>query len=172
MSTPKNIILCGFMGTGKSTVGRAVAAQIGWRFIDTDHLIERRTGRSVSRIFEEDGEPAFRAIEARLCTELAVWRDVVIATGGGIVLSPVNRANLVRAGMVICLEAPAEEIAARLAHATDRPLIRGDDPVGAIRHLMNERAEAYAALPYHLNTAGGTIEEAAARVIALWKTAG
>jgi shikimate kinase len=169
MSTPKNIILCGFMGTGKSTVGRLVATRIGWRFVDTDRLIERRTGRTIKTIFAEEGEAAFRAIEAKLCTEIPVWRDVVIATGGGIVLNPVNRANLCRAGLVVCLEAPAEEINARVGHSSDRPLIAAEDPLTRIQRLLEERAEAYGALPNHINTAGYTIEEAAERVIALWK---
>src|SRR5689334_5573582 len=129
MSTPENIILCGFMGTGKTTVGTVIAAQLGWRFVDMDRLLEAQLGgRTISQIFAEDGEPFFRMWESRICEEMAWSNHEVIATGGGAVLNPANREALNRAGMVVCLEASPDEIVARLDGATDRPLLAGADP--------------------------------------------
>ncbi len=169
MTTPENIILCGFMGTGKTTVGKLVAERLGWRFVDTDQVIESRDGRSIKAIFAQDGEAAFRRMEAELCAELVGWRRTVIATGGGIVLEPANRENLASAGLVVCLEAPASEIVGRLSGVTDRPLLADADPVVRINDLLAARAEAYSALPYHVNTAGCLPEHVAQQVIALWR---
>src|SRR4051812_8953129 len=90
MTTRDNIILCGFMGTGKTTIGQRVSARLDWQFIDTDQVIEARQGRLIREIFAQDGEPAFRRLESELCLELSSWRHMVIATGGGIVLNPDN----------------------------------------------------------------------------------
>lgn len=166
---PGTIILCGFMGTGKTTVGRFVAARLGWRFVDTDRLIEQRAGQSVADIFANEGEAAFRARERELCAEISSWRRVIVATGGGIVLDPANRDALVRAGLAVCLDAPAEEIARRLKHSRTRPLLAGPDRLTRIRDLMASRADAYAALPFRVNVAGREVEDIAAEIIALWR---
>ncbi len=169
---PANIILCGFMGTGKTTVGRFIASQLGWRFVDTDRLIEKRAGRSVSAIFANEGEAAFRARERQLCQEIGGWRRVVIATGGGIVLDPTNRQALIAAGLAVCLDAPAEEIARRLEQSRSRPLLTGPDRLARIRELLASRADAYAALPHRINVAGREAGDVAAEIIRLWRSAG
>jgi shikimate kinase len=169
MSIPENIILCGFMGTGKSTVGRLIADRLGWRFVDTDQLIEAQVGRTVSQIFAGDGEAFFRQWESRICRELIGARHEVIATGGGIVLDPANREALNRAGLVVCLDAPATEIVARLAGAVDRPLLAGADPVARVTELLAARAGAYGAIRNHVDTAGKTPQEVAMRIVALWE---
>ena len=169
MNRPENIILCGFMGTGKSTVGRLIAERLGWRFVDTDQLIEERAGRTVKDIFAQDGEAVFRQWESRICQELAALQKTVIATGGGIVLNPDNRDALARAGLVVCLDAPASEIVARLAGVTDRPLLAGADPVTRVAELLAARASAYGALEHHVATAGKTPQEVAALVMAVWE---
>jgi shikimate kinase len=165
-----NIILCGFMGTGKSTIGRIVASRLGWQFVDTDHVIEARQGKTIREIFESEGEDSFRQLETDLCKELSTWTKHVVATGGGIVLRPENRMLLKQAGMTICLEAPAEEIFRRLQHATNRPLLAGPDPQQRIKELMEARAEAYGSLPYHLSTTGCKPSDTANLVIRLWKS--
>lgn len=139
----RNIILTGFMGTGKSTVGRRLAQRLGWKSVDTDELIERQAGKTISRIFEEDGEPAFREIEAQIARGLEKIEGYVIATGGGIVLRAENLAALKRAGRVVLLEATAETIYERTKRHAHRPLLRGPDPLGNIRRLLDERREAY-----------------------------
>jgi shikimate kinase len=168
-SQPDNIILCGFMGTGKTTVGKLIAAKMGWQFVDTDQVIEARQGQTVSAIFAEAGESAFRQMESALCVEMIGWRQTVIATGGGIVLREENRANLNRAGLVVCLDAPADEIVARLSGATDRPLLAGDNPTVRIAELLAARESVYGALPCHVHTAGHAPHEIAEAIIALWK---
>ncbi len=108
--TQPNIILTGFMGTGKTSVGREVAVRTGRPFLDLDDLIAQRAGRSIPDIFARDGEPAFRALESHLCQELRQPKGWVVATGGGAALNPTNREALAAGGTVICLEADAETI--------------------------------------------------------------
>jgi len=169
---PANIILCGFMGTGKTTIGQIIAGRLGWSFVDTDQVIEERQGKAIRMIFAEAGEPYFRRLESDLCIELATWRQTVIATGGGTVVKPENRAALQRAGLVVCLDAPAEAIAARLAGVTDRPMLAGDDPAARIRELLAMRVSAYSAIPCHVDTAGRSPEAIADEVIQLWQQSG
>ena len=170
MITPDNIILCGFMGTGKTTVGKIVASRLNWRFVDTDHLIERKQGRTISAIFAEDGEAAFRKLESEMVATLRHVRCMVIATGGGILLNPDNRDSLQRSGLVICLDAPADEIVARLAAYTDRPLLSSPNPKERVAELLAVRDSAYAAIQHHVNTSGRTPEQIAEAVLSLRET--
>lgn len=167
----KNIILCGFMGTGKSTVGQLLASRMGWRFVDTDKLIESRHGKSIPQIFAQEGEPAFRALEHALCEEIGTWKQTVISTGGGIVVDPENRAALINAGLVVCLDAPPDEIAKRLlaADQPERPMLAGGDPAQRIAELMATREVAYHALPHRINTVGITPNHIADQIVNLWK---
>src|SRR3954469_4529576 len=98
-----NIALIGFMGTGKSSVGQLVAAQLHFAFLDTDHMIEARAGRTVSELFEQEGEPAFREREHQLVEELAQRRKTVISTGGGLPVRTENMASLKTHSLVVCL---------------------------------------------------------------------
>lgn len=167
-SGPANLILCGFMGTGKTTIGRILAGRLGWRFVDTDTLIEQRQNRSVQEIFKTDGEPAFRQLESDLCAEIVGWRETVIATGGGIVLNPLNRVNLQRAGLVVCLNASTTTLVSRLSYSKDRPLLAGTDAAQRIFDLLHIRAEAYAALPYQIDTTDCSPLQVAQVIADLW----
>lgn len=171
-SAHDNIVLTGFMGTGKTAVGRAVAERLGRWFIDMDDVIERRAHKSISAIFAEQGEMAFRLLEAELCHELAQERDLVIATGGGALIPETNREALGRSGLLICLTAPVEVILERLAGADDRPLLAGSERRERIEALLAQRAAAYAAIPHQIDTAGLTVEEVADQVIRLARRAG
>jgi shikimate kinase/3-dehydroquinate synthase len=162
-----NIILTGFMGTGKTSVGREVAAQLGRAFIDLDDLIAERAGRPISAIFAQDGEATFRALESAICQEVRQPAALVIATGGGAVLDPANREALEAGGTVVCLEADPATIVTRLAGGDGRPLLSGPDRPARIADLLAERARAYAALPNHLDTSRLTIAAAAERVMAI-----
>jgi len=167
MNSGGNIILTGFMGTGKSTVGRLLAARLGWRFVDTDALIEARQGQSVAAIFREQGEAAFRRMEATLALELAAEKNLVIASGGKFMLAAEN-ARVLSANHVFCLTATPEEILARII--TDgparRPLLAGADPAAAIGRLLAERAAAYGRFPA-ISTSGKTPDEIANEILAL-----
>jgi len=123
MSQP-NIILTGFMGTGKSTVGRLLAKKTGYRFVDTDTLIEQQTGKTITEIFTTQGEKAFRHLETELVKKLAKKGGQVIATGGGLVLNPDNVKELSRTGKIFCLTATADEILQRVKQQENtRPLL-------------------------------------------------
>ncbi len=161
----RNIVLTGFMGTGKTAVGHRVAQQLGRPFVDMDAVIEQRTGKPISAIFAEQGEPSFRLMEAELCRELAALRGLVIATGGGALVPAANRQALARSSLLICLTAPPELVLDRLANAGDRPLLAVPDRLERIRDLLGQRAEAYAAIPHQIDTTGLTVEQVAKEVI-------
>lgn len=173
MAKARNIILCGFMGTGKTTVGKLVAARLGWQFADTDQVIEARCGKRVSAIFAEEGEAAFRQMERDLCHEIAAsWRGYVIATGGGMVLDATNRELLRRSGCLICLDLPPEHLARRLAGKTDRPLLANPpngDLVAHIQALLAARAEAYRAVPHHVDTTNLSPYGVSEAVLEIWR---
>ena len=162
-----NIVITGFMGTGKSSVGRLVAERLGRAFVDMDLLIEEREGRSIAEIFATEGEPYFRALERDLCRELAAQSDLVIATGGGALIDPVNREVMGRSGVLFCLRCSPDEILRRLALAEDRPLLDVEDRRQRIEALLAQRREAYAQIPYQIETTGRTIEQVAEEVIRL-----
>ncbi len=171
MTTP-NIILTGFMGSGKTAVGQAVAERLGRWFVDMDAVIQRRAGKPVSAIFAQDGEPAFRQIEAALCRELARERNLVIATGGGALVPDENRAALGESGLLICLDASVDAILARLDGVDDRPLLVGPDRRERVEALLAQRAAAYAAIPHRIATDGLSVAQVAERVIRLAQRAG
>jgi shikimate kinase len=173
MGKARNIILCGFMGTGKTTVGKLVAARLGWQFADTDQVIEARCGKPISAIFAEAGEAAFRQMERALCQEIAAsWRGYVIATGGGMVLDATNRELLLRSGCLICLNLSAEHLARRLANKTDRPLLLNPpdgDLTAHIQRLLAARAEAYRAVPHQVDTTNLSPYAVSEAVLDIWR---
>ena len=143
-----NIILTGFMGTGKSTLGRLLAKQIGYEFIDTDAQIEAQIGQTITGFFQTQGEAAFRRLESELVEELAQKEGLVIATGGGLVLDPKNVARLSKSGQIICLTASPEEILARVEKSPNsRPLLQEIDPLAKIIELLQQRATVYQQFP-------------------------
>lgn len=162
-----NIVLTGFMGTGKSAVGWKVAQLLDRPFVDMDVEIVARTGKSIPRIFAEDGEPTFRRMEGRLCEELSAREDLVIATGGGALVNPDNRRAMMASGTVICLNADPDEILRRVGEDDDRPLLDVPDPRAEVERLLEERREAYHAIPWRIDTTALPVEEIAREVIAL-----
>jgi shikimate kinase/3-dehydroquinate synthase len=167
MSDEPNIVLAGFMGTGKTTIGRAVAEALGRTFIDLDSKIEERAGKPISALFAEDGEALFRRLEADAIREALAHRGLVLAVGGGAVLDPANRAALLAGGVVICLGASPEAIVARLAGQNGRPLLAGADREARVAALLAQRAAAYDALPNHLDTTHLTVAAAVERVLGI-----
>ena len=164
-----NLYLVGFMGTGKSTVGRLLARQLGRQFLDSDHEIERTAGKSVARIFAEDGEPRFRALEREFVERGHPAEGVIVACGGGLVVPP-GMLELLRArGVVICLHAPIETILQRTMHATHRPLLQVDDPGQRLRDLFAQREEIYRRTGTLVLTDKRPMREIAAHVLRVYR---
>jgi shikimate kinase/3-dehydroquinate synthase len=162
-----NLILTGFMGTGKITVGREVAQRLSLPFVDMDMEIETRAGKTIPRIFAEDGEATFREMEAALCEELGKQGGLVIATGGGALVDPINRAVLTRSGTVVCLACEVQEIVRRLGKGgnSDRHLHDAADPHAEISRLLESRREAYTSIPWQIDTTGLSVEETTEQAI-------
>lgn len=131
------------MGTGKTSVGRKVAKSLGFRFVDTDQLIVKRTGKSIPRIFAEDGEEAFREIETEVLRECVEKSGQVVSTGGGIVTVAKNRDLLKKAGFVVWLRASPESIYARVRRSGNRPLLRTENPRETIEAMLESRNPLY-----------------------------
>ena len=143
MDTPANIFLIGPMGAGKSTIGRRLASVLDKEFVDADHALEQRTGVDIPLIFELEGEAGFRKRESELLARLVMRENVVLATGGGVVLSARNRANLAEHGFVIYLDAPIDLLVARVARDRHRPLMQTSDPKATMQELMRIRDPLY-----------------------------
>ena len=138
-----NIFLVGLMGAGKTSVGRRLARRLGKTFYDCDEEIERATGVKISVIFDIEGEAGFRAREAKMLSELVAQRDIVLATGGGAVLSADNRRLLTENGVVIYLRAVAADLWQRTRHDRNRPLLKTDQPLAKLEQLFAERDPFY-----------------------------
>jgi len=159
-----NIALIGFMGAGKTSVGRLVAEQLHFDYLDTDELIQSRTGRTITEIFSTDGEAAFRKMEQELVAELATRTKTVIATGGGLPVNPQNLVGLKTHALVVCLWASPETIWERVKNQTHRPLLRDADPRKKIRELLAAREPFYRQADVLLNTELRSIREVAQQV--------
>ncbi|MWC26769.1 shikimate kinase [Paenibacillus sp. MMS18-CY102] len=150
------IVLVGFMGTGKSTVSRLLAEQLGWRRIDSDEEIVRVTGKAIKDLFAEGGEAHFRNIESEtLCAILQAGTPAVIATGGGAVLREENRSAMLSQSLVVALKADESHIVERVSSDTSRPLLQGDTAAN-VRRLLDERRTAYDFAPLIIDTTGLT----------------
>ncbi len=139
----RNIVLCGFMGCGKTTVGIRLAEKRGMTFVDMDAYIEAKAGCSVSEIFARDGEAAFREMENAACLELGAMDDLVISTGGGTVLREDNVQALKKNGMIVWLQVSSMCVVARLKKDTSRPLLQRQDKEGFVKTLMAQREPLY-----------------------------
>lgn len=137
------IALVGMPGSGKSTVGRQLARHLGWRFVDSDQVIEQQIGCPIRQYFEQHGEAAFRDLEQRTIESLSRERGIVLATGGGSVLREANRRALAGHCVVIYLRSTPEELFRRLRHDTQRPLLQVADPLKRLRELFRERDPLY-----------------------------
>jgi shikimate kinase len=155
------IYLVGFMGSGKSTIGRLLAHRLGWSFFDTDDEIESAEKTSISKIFETRGEPEFRRIETGVVRQHALWiaggRPAVLALGGGVFAQPENRRILEDRGITVWLDCPFEIIARRCSQASHRPLARDPEKLAA---LYESRRESYALADIHITIHGDDPAEA------------
>ena len=172
MTAQPNIVLVGFMGTGKTTVGKRLAEKLGLRFLDMDDAIVQREEKPITRIFEEDGESHFRAVERDLVRELSRGNGLVIGTGGGIVLNGDNVSDFEASGLVVCLSASPETILARVEHDTGRPLLEGDDKLARIHSILATRKPLYDAIGHQIDTSDLSLDEVAERIEALYRRNG
>lgn len=153
------------MGTGKTSVGHLVASLLHFKMVDTDELIEQRAAKRISTIFQQDGEAAFRQMERQVVAELSHLRDLVISTGGGLVIDPVNLNSLKRHSLVVCLWASPETIWERVRHQAHRPLLNAPDPLERIRQLLTEREPFYRQCDVLVNSEGRSVKEVALHVV-------
>ena len=164
-----NLYLVGFMGTGKSTVGRAVAQRVGFVQIDSDHEIERLQGKGIPEIFAQQGEPAFRAMERSFVEGGHPGSRTVVSCGGGLVVQPGMLALLKTKGVVVCLHASLETILARTARQQNRPLLVTDNPEERVRTLFAQREPIYKRSGTVILTDSRPLADIAAHVIRAWR---
>lgn len=168
-----NIILVGFMASGKSHVGRILSQRTGMPLVDADSVIVERAGKSIEQIFADDGEAAFRTREREVITELCRGTGQIISAGGGAFVDPDNRRAMLAGGTVFCLQATPETIYQRLKLDNEsgqavRPLLAGPDPLGRIEELLEQRAAAYGQAHHCIDTDELTAEEVVERVWAFF----
>jgi len=161
----QNLALIGFMGTGKTSVGRLIAQRLNFKFVDTDELIEARAGKTISVLFAEAGEGAFRELEQQVVAELGQSEKSVIATGGGLAANPANLASLKEHALVVCLWASPEIIWERVRSQAHRPLLQEADPLGKIRQLLAAREPFYKQADVLVNTEMRSIKEVSHHVL-------
>ena len=166
-----NIILVGFMGTGKTSVGRRLSHRLEMTYVDTDDIIEKTTGLCITDIFVQQGESFFRELESKAVHHVSGLDKYVISTGGGVVLRTENLDMLKRNGVVFCLSATSKEIWARVKNETHRPLLRAPDPVEKIREMLKAREAYYALADYTIQTDGVPIEQVTDEIIEVFRHA-
>ena len=160
-----NIALVGFMGTGKSAVGRVIAQKLEFHFIDTDDVIEQTSKAKISDIFAEHGEDYFRDLESQAVKSVALMKNQVVATGGGVVLRSSNIDLLRTGGPIFCLNATPKAIWDRVRSSRSRPLLRGPEPLKKIETLLDKRAPYYALADHQIETTGVSVDRVADEII-------
>ena len=166
-----NIVLVGFMGTGKSTVGRLLASKLGYEYVDTDQLIESEQGISIAELFKLHGEPYFREVESSVLRKVVSRSGQVVATGGGAVLAEHNREAMLSGGYVVALSASKEAIIARVKGDRARPLLQGDLEQ-RVEKLLTDRKNAYDFADFMMDTSELSADEAAELIVMKKKEAG
>lgn len=165
MNLRENIILCGFMGTGKSTVGPLVARRLSYSFIDSDDLIEKRCQMSIPLIFKKHGEEFFRIKENQIANEMISNAGIVLAAGGGMIISEQNYELLSKSGKLILLTASIDTIMERVNGNTTRPLLKGPDIRNQIKLLLSERQKSYDRIKCQINTDNLSLKEVCGEIV-------
>lgn len=161
----RNIVLIGFMGTGKTTIATTLAHRLKMRYVSTDDLIEKKEKRTINEIFTKSGEEYFRDVESSVIKEVAAMENVVIDAGGGAVIREDNLANLKSCGIVICLMADEETIIERTKKYKHRPLLNVENPKRKLRELLAKRASFYAKADYTIDTGKLTIRQVVEKIV-------
>ncbi len=160
-----NIILVGFMGTGKTAVAQALARKLKMKYVDLDDVIETDAGRSINKIFAESGEDHFRYLEKEAARKVSSLDQQVVATGGGVVLDKQNMKNLSKHGIVVCLTATPAVIYSRVKGQRHRPLLKVDKPREAIKRLLESRHPYYAKADFTIDTSGLMVEQVVNKIV-------
>jgi shikimate kinase len=164
----KNIILVGFMGTGKTSAGKELAKRLKRKFIEIDELIEKDQNDTIDNIFKTKGETYFRQMEKRITKGVSQEQNAVISAGGGIVLDEENIKNLQRNGLIICLEARAAVIFDRVKKETHRPLLKVENPKQRIRELLEKRRPFYQKINFHIDTSNLSLDQVVDKIIEIY----
>lgn len=164
-----NVYLVGFMGTGKTVVGKLLAQELNRKFLDLDDLIANKEKKPITDIFEEKGETYFRKVEKEIVKEISSQNNLVIACGGGVVIDKDNMDNLKKSGLVICLSASPEVILERTKKFEHRPLLNVEDQKEKIKELLTKRELFYKQAHYLINTSKLTLEEVLGQILKLIK---
>ena len=159
-----NLYLVGMMGAGKTTVGRKLAKRLGYRFLDTDALIEQTAGQPITDLFAQTGEAAFRALETQVLSQVSAHTQLVVATGGGIVTQPMNWSYL-QHGVVIWLDVPVPVLVSRLSGDTSRPLLKDTDITTKLEALLAERGDRYALADIRIAYEGRSVGKTCDRIL-------
>ena len=165
----RNIVLVGFMGTGKTSVAKKLAECLQMSIIDTDDIVVEDSGMDIADIFARYGEVHFRDLESAAVRKAANLENHVISTGGGVVLRESNLEMLKRNGVVFCLTATSEEIWRRVGSATHRPLLQAPNPLGHIEQMLIERRPFYARADYEISTTGLSIKAVTDKIIEIFQ---
>jgi shikimate kinase len=163
----RNIVLVGFMGTGKSAVGKLLAKKLNMDFLESDEMIETREKMSVKDIFEKKGEPYFRLVEKEVVKEASSRKNLVISAGGGAIVDEANLKTLKNSGIIICLKASPEIILKRTKDLKTRPLLNVPDPKKQIEDLLKKREPYYNKADYSIETDNLSVDEVVAKVMTL-----
>jgi len=155
----KNIYLVGFMGSGKTVVGKLLSEKLNLKFVNMDELIEEREGVTIADIFSLKGEAYFRALEKDILEEVSTLKPCVVSTGGGVVVKPVNIETIKKSGVMIWLDANVDTIYERTKSSAHRPLLNVDDPKKKIQTLLDSRKAFYSQADHTINTSGLSIDE-------------
>jgi shikimate kinase len=165
----KNIVLVGFMGTGKTTVGAKLTETLQMELIDTDDIIEADSGMVISQIITEMGGEHFRDLECKAVEKACKLNHHIISTGGGVMVREANIRNLRSTGVLFCLNAAPEVIWQRVSHETHRPMLQVEDPLSRIREMLIERKPLYDKADYKIDTSQLTIEQVAEKIAELFR---
>ncbi len=162
-----NIVLVGFMGTGKTVIAKELSKKLNREYVSLDNMIIQKEGKPVTRIFSEDGENYFREVEKVVTKKVSDLNNIIIDTGGGVVKDDENIKNLKKNGTIICLTASPNVIHKRVKEQTHRPLLNVDNPEEKIKELLNKRASFYAKADYTIDTSSLNINEVVEKIIDL-----
>lgn len=167
----RNIVLVGFMGTGKTTIATAVANRLRMRYVSTDDLIEKKEKRTINEIFQKSGEDYFRDVESAVIRDVSCMEGVVVDAGGGAVIREENMSYLKSSGIVVCLSADEETIMERTKKYKHRPLLNVEDPKRKIRDLLSKRAPFYTKADHTIDTGKLTARQVVEKIVGIFETA-